>query len=258
MYTVKNYCKVSSLEEAYELKQKSRNNVIVGGNLWLRMGNRQYLNAIDLSGLGLDQIEESDEEFSIGCMATLRQLELHEGLAREFQGLFEKAVKHIVGVQFRNCATVGGSIFPRFGFSDVLTAFLTCDSEVELYHAGRVALKDFIDMAPDSDILTHIHVKKDGRKTAYQSFRMTETDFPVLTCGLSEKDGAYNVVIGARPKCARLAEGIAPRDPADQGSRKEFARRVTDSFDFDSNMRGSAQYRRELSQILIMRCLEEI
>lgn len=258
MYTVKNYCMVSSLEEAYELKQKSRNNVIVGGNLWLRMGNRQILNAIDLSGLGLDQIEESDEGFLIGCMVTLRQLELHEGLAHAFLGLFEKAVKHIVGVQFRNCATVGGSVFPRFGFSDVLTAFLTCDSEVELYHGGRIPLKNFVDMTPDSDILTHIYVKKDGRKTAYQSFRMTETDFPVLTCGLSEKDGAFSVVIGARPKCARLVEGLALENSADPESRKEFARKVADTLDFGSNIRGSAKYRRELSQILIMRCLEEI
>ena len=32
MYTVKNYILADSLEQAYELKQKSRNNVIIGGN----------------------------------------------------------------------------------------------------------------------------------------------------------------------------------------------------------------------------------
>ena len=36
-------------------------------------------------------------------------------------GAVREAVRHIVGVQFRNCATVGGSIYGRFGFSDVLT-----------------------------------------------------------------------------------------------------------------------------------------
>lgn len=56
-------------------------------------------------------------------MATLRDIEMHEGLNKEFQNLFKEAVRHIVGVQFRNCATVGGSIFPKLGFSDVLTAF---------------------------------------------------------------------------------------------------------------------------------------
>ena len=58
MYTVKNYVIADSLEQAYDLKQKGRNNIIIGGNLWLKMGHRAIQNAIDLSRLGLDQIEE--------------------------------------------------------------------------------------------------------------------------------------------------------------------------------------------------------
>ena len=54
-----------SLEQAWELNQKGRNNVIIGGNLWLKMGNRNILNAIDLSTLGLDRIEEVDFESDV-------------------------------------------------------------------------------------------------------------------------------------------------------------------------------------------------
>lgn len=32
--------------------------------VWLKMGNRNISTAIDLSGLGLDGIQETDEEFS--------------------------------------------------------------------------------------------------------------------------------------------------------------------------------------------------
>ena len=63
MYTVKNYVIADSLEQAYDLKQKGRNNIIIGGNLWLKMGHRAIQNAIDLSRLGLDQIEEDAEGF---------------------------------------------------------------------------------------------------------------------------------------------------------------------------------------------------
>ncbi len=45
-------------------------------------GNRNTV--IDLSGLGLDQIEETEDEFRIGCMCSLRQLELHKGLNQYF------------------------------------------------------------------------------------------------------------------------------------------------------------------------------
>ena len=151
MIKIRELVKVESLEEAWELNQK-RTNKILGGMLWLRLGNRNVQKAIDLSGLGLDQIEETEEAFSIGCMATLRQIELHEGLNALCEGLLHDAVCDIVGTQFRNLATVGGSIFGRFGFSDVMTAFLALDSYVELYKGGVVQMSEFVKMKRDNDI----------------------------------------------------------------------------------------------------------
>ena len=42
----------------------------------------------------------------IGCMATLRDLEVHPGLNAYTDGAVKQSVCHIVGVQFRNCATL--------------------------------------------------------------------------------------------------------------------------------------------------------
>ena len=132
MVTIQNYVRAGSLEEAYELNQK-RTSLILGGMLWTKMQNRRIQTAIDLCDLGLDRIEENEEEFSIGAMVSLRQLELHAGLNEYTHGAVKNAVKDIVGVQFRNLATVGGSIWGRFGFSDVLTVFLAMDTYVELF-----------------------------------------------------------------------------------------------------------------------------
>ena len=112
MITFNQYVRAASPEEAYELNLK-KNNVIVGGMLWLKMTDRQYGTAIDLCDLGLETIEEDDEYYSIGAMVTLRQLEQHEGLNTLTGGAIRNSVEHIVGVQFRNCATVGGSIYGR-------------------------------------------------------------------------------------------------------------------------------------------------
>lgn len=79
MLRIREYRKVESLEEAYELNQKKTNRII-GGGLWMKIGDRNLMTAIDLSGLGLDQISETEDEFVIGCMATLRDLEVHPGL----------------------------------------------------------------------------------------------------------------------------------------------------------------------------------
>ena len=110
MLRIREYRKVESLEEAYELNQKKTNRII-GGGLWMKIGDRNLMTAIDLSGLGLDQISETEDEFVIGCMATLRDLEVHPGLNAYTDGAVKQSVCHIVGVQFRNCATVGGSLF---------------------------------------------------------------------------------------------------------------------------------------------------
>ena len=105
MLTIQNYVKAASLEEAYELNQK-KSNRIIGGMLWLKMSHMRVQTAIDLSGLGLDFIEEDEREFRIGAMATLRQLELHAGLSQYTGGNMRESLRHIVGVQFRNLATI--------------------------------------------------------------------------------------------------------------------------------------------------------
>ena len=101
--------------KAWQLNQKKPNRVL-GGMLWLKMEKINVGTAIDLSALGLDTIEETDTEILIGAMATLRDLETNAALNAYTAGAVREAVRHIVGVQFRNCATVGGSIYGRFGF----------------------------------------------------------------------------------------------------------------------------------------------
>ena len=137
MVTIQNYVRVKNLEEAYTLNQK-KGSMILGGMLWTKMQDRTIQTAIDLCELGLDRIDENADAFFIGAMVSLREIELHEGLYAYTQGAVRDALKDIVGVQFRNLATVGGSIWGRFGFSDVLTMFLAMDTYVELFQALKL------------------------------------------------------------------------------------------------------------------------
>ena len=179
MLTFRQYLRPQTLEEAYTLCQK-KSNVVLGGMLWLKMEQRTVGGVIDLSDLGLDTIEETEEEFRFGAMVTLRQMEQHEGFCAYTQGACADSVKDIVGVQFRNCATIGGSIFGRFGFSDVLTMFQALDTWVELYHGGLMPLREFAQMKFERDILVRVIVKKTPVQMVYRSMRVTKTDFPVV------------------------------------------------------------------------------
>ena len=258
MYTIQNYVKVKSLEEAYELNQKKTSRII-GGGMWLRLGYRNIGTAIDMTDLGLDQIEETDDAFIIGCMTSLRDIECHEDMNRYFHGMMKETMKGIVGTQFRNTATIGGSIYQRFGFSDPLTAFLALDTTVEMHAGGMIPLDEFVNMDYDRDILVRIHVKKDGRRAAYQSFRNTKTDFPVLAVGVSALNGSWKVTIGARPMRARVAvaDGVLSSKP-EAKEIEQFAAAARDALGYSSNMRASAEYRKVLAEVLVTRAVEDI
>ena len=248
MITIQKYVRAQSLEEAWQLNQNKRNRIL-GGMLWLRLGTGSINTAIDLCDLGLNTIEETADQFSIGAMVTLRDIEKHEGLNTYFSGAVRDAVKDIVGVQFRNMATVGGSIWGRYGFSDVLTVFLAMDSYVELYKGGIIPLVQFAKMKKDNDILVRLIVKKTPCKIVYTSVRNQRTDFPVLACAVSYRNGQYCASIGARPSramllCSEKSEG--------------FASFVAENAPTESNLRGSADYRTHLIRVLVERSMIEL
>lgn len=259
MVNIKDYVRAESLEEAWQLNQK-KNNRILGGMLWMRMGRGNVGTVIDLCNLGLDRIEENEEEFSIGAMATLRDLEVHEGLNTYFANAVADAVKDIVGVQFRNMATVGGSIWGRFGFSDILTVFLAMDSYVELYKGGIVSLEQFAKMKPDTDILVRLIVKKTPCKMVYSSVRNQRTDFPVIACAVSKTGTEYRAVLGARPSRAMIIrdEENLLTDGISEESSKAFAKYVADHTPTKSNLRGSAEYRTHLITVLVQRGMTKL
>ena len=247
MARYKNYVMAQSLQEAYELNQK-KSSVIVAGNMWLRMCGMNKMTAIDLSRLGLDQIEETQDAFVLGAMTTLRRIETHAALDAAFGGVFKKALAPIVGTQFRNGATLGGSVYSRFGFSDVSAVLLALDAEVVLHQRGTVKLSDYQKEAWDRDILTHIRIPK-GQTADVQSVRVSGTDIPTLVCAAAKSDKGIRVVLGARPARAMIAaDGIAA-----DADFEAIAAQVP----FGTNLRASEAYRRKIAPVLMARAARE-
>ena len=250
MITIREYVHPASLEEAWPLNQKLTG-LVIGGMLWLKMQNAAVGTAIDLSGLGLDKIEETPEGFAIGAMVSLRALETHAGLNEYTNGAMREALRHIVGVQFRNTAMLGGSVYGRFGFSDVLTVLLAVNASVELYKGGIVPLAQFAEMPFDRDILVRVYIPKENAAFFYQSVRPTKTDFPALTCAAARlADGAYRFAVGARPGRAVV---LTPQCAL--GGLPEI---VSAQVATGSNLRGSAAYRKHLIRVLVRRAVDEL
>ncbi len=247
MAQYKNYVIAQTLDEAYELNAK-KSTVIVAGNMWLRMCGMRRQTALDLSELGLDYIKEDEQGFTIGAMTTLRTMETHPALNAAFGGVFARAFEPIVGTQFRNGATVGGSVFSRFGFSDVSTLLLAMGAKVVTHARGEVPLDEFQREKWDRDILTAIRIEK-GRSAAIESVRLSKTDIPVLVCAASVDERGVRVVLGSRPARAMIvAEGAKPEE-------LDYMRMAAD-VPMGSNARASEAYRRKVAPVLMERAVQ--
>lgn len=274
MFYYNQYVRAQSLDEAYELYQK-KPNFVLGGMLWLKMKNKTLGTAIDLCDLGLDQIDEDENEFRIGAYATLRQIETHEALNAYTHGAIAESVRHIVGVQFRNVATVGGSIWGRFGFSDVMTIFRALGAKVQLHKAGIMDLDEFAALPRTTrDVLVSVIVPKNAKGVVYLSQRNQSTDFPVLTCAVANRSGRYVAVIGASPYMAEPVwdeDGIldcladaktdgnaALTDNSETNAKiDKFAGYVAEHIRFGSNIRAGAEYREIICRVLTRRAVKQ-
>ncbi len=273
MYTIQQYDHPSHLDEAAQLIQK-RGTAVVAGGIWLRLGRRRIARAIDLSHLGLDQIQETADEWTIGSMVSLRTLECHSGFNRSVGDAYREAVSGIVGIQLRNAATVGGSVWSRFGFSDLISFLLLADADLTFQLAGRCSLMDFLSWPRSRrDILTQVHIKKSIAPMAYDSIRLEAADLPVLNGGVADltdqaqiEKGSYQfrLVLGARPGIATQkiwsisCETMQKWENLDAAvldrTLNEVFRDVILDWTFGTNLRGSASYRQALGVQLFKRC----
>ena len=251
------YVRTKPAQEAYDLLQENRLATVIGGMMWLRLSDRTIPVGIDLSACGLDGIEETDDAFVIGAMVTLGELENHEAFRRMTRGVFTDGVHDIVGTQFRNLATVGGSAYARMGFSDIVTALLPLDTWVEFTGAGLMRFSDFVNGGAARDVLERVIVRKHDYRASFQCLRNSATDFSTLNACAALWEGQWHLAVGARPKKAKFLEGDDLGLPAEftAGQLEAACQRARD-LNYGTDRRASAAYRAELAQVLSRRAIE--
>lgn len=261
MLSMQVYTTPTTLNEAYDLLHSSRNNVILGGCGFLRLGKKKIGTGVDLKNLKLDYISFKEDYLEVGAMTRLHTLERDIDINKLSDGILSKAIASIVGVPFRNTVTIGGSVYGKYGFSDVITALLALKAEVLLHKAGSMTLEAFLDKKHEKDILISVRIPINKGTGSYSGFRHSSGDFPLLTVATTCNSDEVNIVVGARPMGAVLAKGAMSYladhgfTPDSIGNASEIA---ADELVFGSNMRASAKYRKKLAKTIIERSLLEV
>ena len=261
MFTLMELVKPESIEEAYEILMKRKNNIVIGGSAFLRMGEKRIGTGIDLSNLNLNLIEESLDYIEIGAMTTLRDLEVSPILNKYFNGAISKSVKDIIGVQFRNVVTVGGSVFSKYGFSDLIVALLALETEVELYKGGKVKLEEFLNKKYEKDILVKLYIKKNNSKAIYKCMRNSRSDYPILNLAISKDDNNFKICVGSRPQRATIAKKASEfisNNILNEENILKASEIACEELVFGSNMRASKEYRKAICKSLVKSALMEV
>lgn len=257
--TFTNFFPAFTIEEAYDELVKNKKNIILGGTSYLRMGNMNYNTAIDISNVkDIDKIIEKEDNFEIGAMVTFRQLETEKTLYKWFP-VISHAVEDIVGVQLRNNVRIGATVFTKHGFSDLITALLCLDTYVVLYKGGVLKLEEFLnEKEVRRDILVKIIIKKEKLKSSFKCVRKSKTDYSVLNMAISKSEkGETRISIGSRPGKAVLAHRTMEYF-LNNSDIKVASEIIKEEIKFESNMRGSKEYRELLSSALLEKAMKEV
>lgn len=261
MFSFKNYLAVTTLEEAYNELLKNKKNIVLGGTSYLRMGNVSYNTAIDLSNLALNYIREEGEYIYIGAMTSFRDLEKNEITQKIFDGILDKCVRGIIGVQFRTNVTVGATVFSKYGFSDLIPTLLSMGATVILYNGGEISLEEYLkEEGLRRDILVEVKVRKDGRGS-FQSIRKSKTDYAITNVCVTKTEAGIRAAIGVRPGKAVLsyrAMDILNSNEITDGIIDKACEAMSEEISFGSNMRGTGEYRRAVSKNLLKRAIKEV
>lgn len=262
MLTFGDYIAPKSIEEAYESLMSKKSARLIGGGCFLRMGDRRIGLAIDLSQANLEYIKDNGSEIEIGAMTSLRDLETSEMVKEHFGKIISDSVKHIIGVQLRNIATIGGTVYSKYGFSDPITALLALNADIYFHNSGRISLEDYLkEEKMRKDILEKIIIKKDAYRGAFQTLRNSAVDYAILSVAVSKIDNNYRISIGARPRVATLAyKAMEYLDKV--GITEETAKiageMAANEIHFGTNSRGSKEYRKEICKVLVKRAVLEV
>ena len=247
-----------TVEEAYEMAVKNKMAPMLAGGCWLRLGRCTWPAVIDMAGLDLRYVREENHEFVIGAMATQGDVERFEPLQQFCGGAVVRGVKEILGVQFRNMATMGGSVASKFGFSDIIPALLAVHADIVTHKGGRMSMKEYMNYR-ERDILVEIRIPKQEASVAVEALRISRGDFPYLTGSIRHDDIGYEVYIGTRPGAPQLAEkasallsekGLAALNDAAQLASEELV--------FQKNSHASKEYRVEMAKAMVRRLVKEV
>jgi len=272
------YHRAKSLKEAISMLGQLGENAkfLAGGQsliplLKFRFANPEHL--VDLNFIpGASFIKEDSGAIHFGAMTRHAEIE-HSALARRIPVLHDCAAG-IADVQVRNQGTIGGSLAEADPSGDWANALITLDTTVHCLGANgtrTIPLSDFITDAYTTalsleELVTEVVVKipPKGSGGAYLAFKRTAPVYPSASVAVQLNlagDVCEDVAIalgcvGLTAIRATEAETALRGQMLNEKAVATAAEAARTAADPQSDMRGSAEYKRQLIVALLKRAIQ--
>ena len=254
--------------------------LIAGGTGLVLMMKQQLVvpdHIISLGNVaGLSGVSSDNGNLRIGASTTHRALETSE-LARQGASLLNDTYKHVATIRIREVATVGGALTHADPAQDSPPALLALGASVTLASSRGERTVDLVDFFEDyyatvvepDEVLTEVIVPKPPASagSAFLKFLPRTADDYATVCVAAVLDvdaggrcQSVSIALGAAgptPIRARAAEAVLAGQQVTPEAIREAAEAVRGEVDPTADIRGSKEYKTDMSVVFTRRALEQ-
>ena len=272
----------TTLQEVHNLlAQHGENAKLIAGGTGLVLMMKQQLvvpdhvislgNVAELSGISSD-----NGTLKVGALTTHRAIETSD-VARQGASLLNDTYKHVATIRIREVATVGGALTHADPAQDSPPALLALGASVKLANGKGERTVDLVDFFEDyyttvtepDEVLTEVIVPKQSASagSAFLKFLpRTADDYAtvcvaaVLDVDASGKCQSVGIALGAAgptPIRATAAEAVLQGQQVTPEAIREAAETVRAAVDPTADIRGSKEYKTDMSVVFTRRALEQ-
>jgi len=274
------YYRFETLNEALRfLRNNPDSKIIAGGTdlvIQLRSRKVEAKKLLDISRISeLRYVQEESEYVRIGALTTIEELK-NSGIIKAYAQPLWIAVNNFAVWQVRNTATIGGNICNASPAADTAPPLIVLEAKLKLQNVDRgreVKVEEFFKgpgetIIEKDEILTEIIIPKKDSSWRYSFIKLGKRYSHILSIvsvavGLKIDDNKIEDVIVAlgsvapTPVRARSVEEYLRERQATSKLIEEASREIVKDIKPISDVRASAEYRIEMSKVLVRRALSE-
>ncbi len=279
-----NYIKVFTLDEALEVLSRLDDvKILAGGTdlvIDLKIGRYKPKNVLDISGIkGLDYIIDEGEIIRIGALTKLQKI-VESPVIKAKAPVLAKAVNEMASWQVRNVATIGGNLCNASPAADTAPPLYVLNAKLKLVSKRserEVPVTEFFKgprktLLEKGEILKEIIVPVErGSGQAYiklgrrSAFTLSVVSVATLVKTENNKFTEVRVALNAvapTPVRAKKTEEFLKGKEISLSNIEEAAKLVLEHISPISDVRASAEYRKEMAVVLtrdaIINALKEL